>query len=363
MVFLVFAPNYWILILIKSILSALSMGAVTFSVSAELQSLDDFEMDQVTGAGLAIVLEDFAFEAGQNIAGANNNQLDISGLRTSDGRDVVLGVSQFYVAGSGSNQGQNVIGNGVNLGRLDNPYQIDLLNGNDIGIDQKAVLELAAPRRVNGDSVLVQRTQVRSQTCSTGVACTQRFEAVTGIDLSKLSSRTPERADFGVKYDINFDGVPQQSLETHATGVALDGSYLRLWGDNNRMVGALSLKLYADDLTIFATNADGTNQGSSVVFDDLVLEADLGYGDRQPLEFEVESDGNFEFLIGGKTRTDTCKLNSGNCNNRAGFADFYNQGPKINIHVNDVRVGNNSFGTSTISNLQIQYLKVNSRDL
>lgn len=350
--------------MIKLIFSALSVGAVTFSASAELQSLDDFEMDQVTGAGLAIVLEDFAFEAGQNIAGANNNQLDISGLQTSDGRDVVLSVSQFYIAGSGSNQGENVIGNGVNLGRLLYPYQINLLDGDEIGIDDKAVLELAAPSRLNTNSLLNQDFRTRSRTCGSGFSCQQRSQGVTGINLSGLSSRSSELADFGTRFDLNIDGTRQQSLETHATGVALDGSHVRLWGDNNRMVGNLAINLYADDLTIFAANPDGTNAGNSVVFDDLVLEAELGYGDRQAVEFEVRDDGNFELLIGGRDRADTCQLNSsGNCNNRAGFADFYDNGPKANIYIDDVRVGNQSFGSTTISNLQIQYLKVTSRDL
>lgn len=341
---------------------------LSFSASAELKSLDDFEMDQVSGAGIGIVLEDFAFEAGRNIAGATDNQLDISGLETSSGQDVVLSVSQFYIAGSGSNQGDSVIGNGVNLGRLNNPFNIELLDGDDVGINQKAILELAAPKRANGNSLLNQQRLNRpsSDRCSTGIACQQRYQRVTGINLGSLSSRLSERADFGTRFDINIAGSRAQSLEAHATGVAIDGSYLRLWGDNNEMVGNLALKLYADDLTVFASNPDGTSRGQSVIFDNLVVEAELGYEDRQEVRFSVAGDGNFTLQIGDKTAAATCRLNTGNCNNRAGFSDFYNNGPRADIYIEKVQVGTSAagnFGSTTISNLQVQYLKATSRDL
>jgi len=86
------------------------------SALAELKALDDSQLASVEGAGIGLVLEDFAFEAGEDVAGGN--RLDIGGITNADGEEVVLSISQFYVAGSGSNQGVNVIGNPVNLGRL-----------------------------------------------------------------------------------------------------------------------------------------------------------------------------------------------------------------------------------------------------
>ena len=90
-------------------------------VSAELIPLADSTLKKINGEGVGIVLEDFVFQAGEQV---NGGTFELSGLENSNGEPVVFGISQFYVAGSNSNRGINVIDNPVNLGRLLYPYNI-----------------------------------------------------------------------------------------------------------------------------------------------------------------------------------------------------------------------------------------------
>ena len=324
---------------------------------AELQAMDDHQLSEVDGAGIGLVLEDFAFEAGEDVA--SGNRLDLSGITNKDGEDVVLSVSQFYVAGSGSNQGANVIGNPVNLGRLLYPYNIELVDGDTIGINDKAIFEFSAPERQAGSSSkpfslmsFTSENRTESRFPGEARATGNRIDSVSGIDTSVLSSRSGELADIGIRFDLEENSVRAQSLEAHAQGVAVDGSYLRLWGDNSEMVGNLAVNLYAQEITLFACDADGNNCGQKVRLQDFILESELGYGADQPVTFEVAGDGNFSVEIGnieGKSTTF--------------YQDYYANGPRTDIHIGNLSVGNTDFGSATIANLQIQYLRATSRDL
>ena len=335
--------------------------SMTVQTQAELVGLDDQELGAVDGEGIGFILEDFAFEAGTDVA--SGNKLDISGIKNKSGQDIVLSVSQFYIAGSGSSRGANVIGNPVNLGRLLYPYNLELVDGDAIGIADKAVFEYSAPHRNIGslsgtDSMLVVATEARSG--ATG----ERVDRVTGLDTSVLSSRATELADFGIRYDLNVAGSQAQSLEGHAQGVAIDGSYIRLWGENNEMVGNLAFKVFASDLTFYACDSNGNNCGQDVRFQNFVLENELGWGEKQPVTFEVDSSGNFTIEV-GRLNSACADLNSsGGCSlGSAGYSDFYNNGPRADIHIGNVSVGGANFGSATIANMQIQYLRATSHDL
>ncbi|GGY37041.1 hypothetical protein GCM10011297_07640 [Bacterioplanes sanyensis] len=327
------------------------------SAQADLVPVDDAALGEVQGAGLGVVFENFAFEAGESVSAGN--RLDISGITNSSGQPVVLGVSQFYIAGSGSNQGANVIGNPVNLGRLAYPFNLELVNGDVLGISDKAIFEFTAPSRLIGqssgnDSMLVLATENRTERRFPGlpVATGSRVDRVTGIDTSVLTSREGERPDMGVRFDVNVSGTTTQSLQSHITGLAVDGSYVRLWGDNNEMIGNLGIKAVADSLTFFACNEDGNNCGDNVVFTDFIIESELGSGEDQPVTFEVDASGNFTVEVGSIAG----KSNSF-------YQNYYNNGPRTDVYIGDVTVAGQSFGSTTISNLQIQYLKATSRDL
>jgi hypothetical protein len=310
----------------------MSIGSLSF---AELVSLDDEDLGGVDGAGIGIVLEDFVYEAGSQTTGGAT--FELSGLETSTGGPVEISISQFYIAGAGSDidpitkevrKGINVINNPVNIGRLSNPFNFELRDGNDadIGVANKAVLEFTAPKK------------------------------------GALASRAGERPDLGIRFDLEIDGAREQSLENHIESLSVDGSYIRLWGDGGKTKANLAINVSTPKMTFFACDSGGSNCGESVEFSGLSIEAELGYGDKQPVTFEVDSGGNFVFEVGSIKSLCGSIGSTGGCTSPS-LVDFYANGPEANVHIGNVNVGGEDFGSSTISNLQIQYLRVQSHDL
>lgn len=342
---------------------------VHFSAHADLVTLDEDSLGNINGNGIGIVLEDFVYEAGsQTDSGAT---FEISGLETSDAtpKDVILKISQFYIAGDNSNNGTSVIGNPVNIGRLVNPFSLELQDGNklDSKVTDKAVFEFSAPTKqigtVSGSTSYFIPTYENRTGAATG---TQRVSSFSAFDSTVLSSRAGERPDMGISFDVNIDGVTNQSLESHIESLAIDGSYLRLWGDDGRMEGELAFNAYTPSIEFIACDAGGVNCGATVEFQNVSVESRLGYGEKQPVTFEVNSDGHFIFEVGSIKSLCSTFSNNGGCTDSAGITaltGFYDNGPNTNAYIGNVVVGTESFGSTTISNLQIQYLHVQSHDL
>lgn len=296
---------------------------------SDLEMISDSGLSDIDGAGIGIVLEDFVYNAGEAINGGGT--FEISGLQTENDEEVIIGISQFYIAGSGSNRGANVIDNPVNIGRLVNPFNIELRDGNDFGVTNKAVFEFSAPSKING-------------------------------------SRMSERPDMGVRFDLDIAGTRYQSLESHIKSLSIDGSYLRLWGGSGNMEGEVILNILTPEIEFFACDSAGINCGESVSFNQVDIEIQLGHGEYQPVTFEVADTGNFVFEVGTLEGKCSSLNGSGGCNAgiNTGYtelAEYYTSGPKSNTYIGEVSVGGQSFGSTTISNLQIQYLEVKSHDL
>lgn len=293
---------------------------------ADLVALEDNDLGAVDGEGIGLVLEDFLYNAGETVN--SGGTFEISGLKTSGDEDVVIAVSQFYIAGSGSNNGSTL--NSVNLGRLNNPFNIELRDGNesDVGVANKAVFEFSAPKLANG-------------------------------------SRLSEKPDIGIQFDLEINGTRHQSLESHIESLSIDGSYMRLWGGSGRMEGELALNVVTPSIEFFACDSNGNNCGTPVDFQNVNIKAELGSGEFQPVTFEVNSDGHFNFSVG--SLEGKCAINSsGGCvsgTQRNVLIDYYNNGPSTNAFIGNVSVGGQNFGSTTINNLQIQYLEVTSHDL
>jgi len=334
-------------------------------VYADLVALEDQELSSVDGEGIGLVLEDFVYNAGPSVNGGGT--FEISGLQTSTNSDVVLSISQFYIAGSGSNKGANVINNPVNIGRLTNPFNLELRDGNDssVGVADKAVFEFSAPTKLIGNtsantSYFVPVYENRPN------ALGQRVDRFSSLDSTIFSSRGSERPDIGIKFDLDIAGTRYQSLENHIESLAIDGSYVRLWGGGGHMEGELVLNIYTPSLEFFACDAAGNNCGESVNFQNVGIEAELGDGEFQPVTFEVDSSGNFAFEVGSLQGKCASLNGSGGCNSgveRNVLVDYYTNGPTTNAYIGNVSVGGQDFGSTTISNLQIQYLEVKSHDL
>ena len=341
----------------------LSLILFTSNTFSDLVSLEDHELGSVDGEGIGIVLEDFVYNAGENGGGT----FEVSGLQTSSDEDVVLGISQFYIAGAGSNKGSNVLDNPVNIGRLTNPFNLELQDGDEpsIGVAGKAVFEFSAPTKsvgnVSGNTSYFVPVYVNRSG-----AIGQRVNGFSSLDSSVLSSRATERPDMGIQFDLEISGTRYQSLENHIESLAIDGSYIRLWGNSGHMEGELALNIYTPNMEFFACDANGNNCGASVNFQNVGIEVELGSGEFQPVTFEVDATGNFIFEVGSLEGKCSSINGSGGCNagaERDVLANFYNTGPTTNAYIGNVQVGGQSFGSTTISNLQIQYLEVSSHDL
>lgn len=338
---------------------------LTYNAASDLVALDDSDLGNVDGEGVGIVLEDFVYNAGEQINGGGT--FEIGGLQNSSNQEVTLGISQFYIAGSGSNKGANVINNPVNIGRLINPFNLELRDGNDsdVGVPNKAVFEFAAPTKNVGSTTGTTSYFVPVMENRSG-ATGQRVDRFSGLDSTIFSSRSTERPDMGIRFDLEIAGTRYQSLENHIESLSIDGSYVRLWGNDGHMEGELAINIYTPSMEFFACDSAGNNCGNSVDFRNVGIEAELGSGEFQPVTFEVDATGNFVFEIGSLQGKCGSLNSTGGCNagaQRNVLLDYYSSGPATNAYIGNVVVGNKDFGSTTISNLQIQYLEVKSHDL
>jgi hypothetical protein len=259
-----------------------------------------------------------------------DDSFTISGFKTSSNQDVDISISHLYIGATNSNRGSVI--KTVNIGDLDNPFSLDLLDGNQNGVDvaNTAVFQLSAPTLgVNGN-------------------------------------RTSGSADLGIRLNLEVNNVKTQYLETHVEGLNIDGSAIKLWGTNNAgsLEAELNINLHADAIEFLVCN-DSSTCGDSLKFNNVNLDIQLGDNDYQPVTFDIMSDGNFKFEVA--SLAGKCVLTSGACrSNAAGYNDleeFYDNGPKSNIGVGSVQFGGRNFGSSTISGLEIQYLKITSHDI
>jgi len=338
----------------------LVLAVPSFPVTADLEGLTESELSEVAGAGLGIVLEDFKFSHGTDAPDANGNQARIfklGGIRSTDGRDVEIIVNHLYISGSGSRYGQAL--SPVNLGRLVNPYSIDVVDGNTIGIPNRAVLELAAPALI--DPALGYDCMSPAAAAGSG-ACASRPATETYIG---------ERPDLGMQMNVAVGNDRSANINIHAKSAVIDGSYLRLWGDNDRrqMVGQFKLNFYTPELSINACSQDGSSCGSRITMTDFALELALG-NQLQPVFFNVDGRGNFVVEVAAIDRPSLGSIGSDGLRGSSDGAtwDFYqnyysNPEFRSNLHIGNLSVGDRDFGSARVEGMLIQHLEIRTKDL
>ncbi len=362
---------------------------------AELKDLSEDELSGVSGEGIGLVYEDYQFNAIsaelETDPNAETVSFKLTGINDQDGNPVDVSLSQMYIAGPNTNRGQDLEGKVVNIGRLNNPYTIDMLDGNDLGgggLQDKAVLAIAAPTHV-AQSEGYHCTD-KSQTSAGSGTCASRPE---------IGSYHGERMDIGLRINTEYvDASKNTNLNFHAESAHFDGSYLRFWGGEadvdgedgsggavSTMMMEARLNVYADKLILNSHKAgcDFTTEdcGHDISFDQFSLELALGDAKyHQPMTFDVTSDGHFKFIIHKTPAPNDSRLPSNSGDGRSGigadgligtsdaatwnwYNDYYTNGAKSNVYIGELRVGGESFGTSTIEGLQIQYLEITSHDL
>lgn len=402
---------------LKQLVTQLALSALVLcgTANAELASLSDGELSEVDGAGVGLVFEDFIFDARTDAAAGQT--FKITGIKDSTGtKDVAITVSQLYIANSGSNYGQNL--SGVNLGRLVNPYEIELVDGDDIGIQDKAVLQFSAPKKYAATTVVnLDRDSdghLDTQTDSGGVTSLKEYAAnpegydcvlagaskgsgtcasrPAGVDPVSSETITGERPDIGLKLQVQVGVNAPDNLNIHAKSAVFDGSYLRLWGDDNKkqLVGEYRLNLYTPELSINSCDASGQSCGNTIYMKNFELE--LALGNRfQPMSIGVTESltgavqpGNFVFEIANITEYATSKgymaslpadgkrasCVDANCTAAWDFFNDYYTNPEYksnlrigSLQIGDIATGGQNFGSARIEGMTIQYLKISSHDL
>lgn len=332
----------------------------TFSVAADLEGLTETELSEIDGAGIGIVLEDFKFSHGTDAPDANGSQARIfklDGMKSTDGRDVEIVVNHLYISGSGSHYGQSL--SPVNLGRLVNPYSIDVVDGNAIGVPGRAVLEVAAPSLVNpglGYDCVSASAAAGSGACSSRPA---------------TDSYVGERPDLGLQMNVAVGGDRSANINIHAQSAVIDGSYLRLWGDNDRrqMVGQFKLNFYTPELSINACSQDGSSCGSRITMADFALELALG-NQLQPMFFDVDGSGNFVVEVAAIDPPSRGSIGSSGLRRHSDGAswDFYqnyysNPEFRSNLNIGNLSVGDRDFGSARVQGMLIQHLEIRTKDL
>ena len=333
---------------------------VSMSTLAEMKSLSDNDLSEVDGAGIGLVMDDFVFSHGHNLA--EDKVFRITGIKSKDNEEVTINVNQLYVARSGSNYGANL--EGVNLGRLTNPYEIDLIDGEDIGLDGQAVLQLSAPTKVaqaDGYDCLDTNAVQGSGTCSSRP--------------SSIGWVNGERPDMGLELELNVGSEAPKNLNFNVQSAVFDGSYLRLWGDSdeNKMAAEFRLNFYTPQLEISTCSQNNQGCSSSIKMQDFQLELALG-NTFQPLYVGVDNiSGGLTLEIAKITHEymNNIDLVSGQSDGSAEgneayifFEDFYtNDAYRSNFSVGNLDIGGVSLGSSKIEGVLIQYLDVKFRDL
>lgn len=338
----------------------LALTLLSSTVFADMKGLSEAEMSEIDGAGLGIVLEDFKFSHGTDAPDANGNQARIfklGGIRSTDGRDVEIVVNQLYISGSGSQYGQSL--SPVNLGRLVNPYTIDVIDGNTVGIRDRAVLEIAAPSLVDPSAGF--DCMSRSATAGSG-PCSSR---------PATEDYVGERPDLGVQMNVAVGDDRSANINIHAQSAVIDGSYLRLWGDNDRrqMVGQFKLNFYTPELSINACSQDGSSCGSRITMTDFALELALG-NELQPVFFDVDGGGNFVVEVAAIDRPSPGSIGRNGLRSSSDGAtwDFYqnyysNPEFRSNLQIGNLSVGDRDFGSARVEGMLIQHLEIRTKDL
>ena len=336
--------------------------------SAEMTSLSDNDLSEVDGAGIGFVMDDFVFSHG-NDAGSGK-VFKISGLNDSNGEPVSVTVNQLYIARADSDHGTNL--NAVNLGRLSNPYEIDLLDGNDadVGVTDKAVLQFAAPSKVT--------TPGTGYSCvdpTLGIGSGDCLSRPAGVTTSEGVWANGERPDMGLELEIQTLGSTAKNLNFHVKQAVFDGSYMRLWGDDNqKMAAEFRLNFYTPELEISTCTQANQACTSSVKMQGFQLELALGTT-FQPLYISADNDpinptGGLTLEISRITHEYINSLNAGVSDNtsegnaaEAFFTDYYGDNYRSNIIVGNLNVGGTDLGSAKVEGMLIQYLDVKFRDL
>lgn len=340
---------------------------------ADLKPLNEEELQSATGAGLGIALDDFV------LSSTDNSQLAITGIGDENGNPITVNWTELYLMGEGSNDGTIVTP--LDIGSYNHPWVVRTIRG-DADWNGSGSASYGSKYEAIGDDIglfefTTSEYSTRAQNTELYVTeCVMQNLAGCATD----TANRRDGADFGSQFNL-VTASRTDYLDLDIKGLYIDGSYIRLWSRPedgyggtglSELNGNLKLVVYAEQLVADPCQND-CGAANELVVDDFYLNLALGYGEIQPVKFDVTSDGNFVIEVGLDPNGNTSKAGldprpAGVDENdpvamKAFYDDFYNNVNKTDIYLGNVQVGSNSIGTSTITGLGIHYLKVTSQDI
>jgi hypothetical protein len=217
-----------------------------------------------------------------------------------------------------------------------------------------------------GDGIIARKEKTRSDVESISVALFNGEARRGGLDIGLT---------FEFSLNLAGGGTRDDFLDIDMRGVYVDGTSLKLWSrpsldpasPGSELNAEVRLNLLIKELDIRACDdtscsTEELREANTLNLDNLLLSLNLGYGDVQPLKFSATSDGQFQLELENPDPTNPY-ANPDNLSADKFYEDYYKNAPKSFVHIGDVRVGDTSIGSSTISGFRAQYLKVTSRDL
>ncbi len=352
----------------KNYLYVLLLGATM--AQAELVEMEDAELSSVEGAGIGFVLEDIVFDASQATITVND-------ITNGSGQNVPISVKEFYLSAAGSNKG--AVLNPTRVGRLAYPFALNLAKGEAL----RSLREDGQWVQTTPSNLSVLELAFPAQMTSGGNPCIAGFSEAG----SNCSSRAAEKVDLGIRFDFQVAPGRTDVLNFDIGELAMDGSYLRLWGDSSRaqLVGEARLNIYAKTFELVSCAAGTTScttsaeqAARSIYLTNAYANVSLGYGKSQPLLFDVTSNGQFVLELPNPVMDPSNP--SANVDTRSGVgqqraADFYANAPRTNLIIGNLNAGGTrpgagqvptggyNFGRNEIRGLSFNYLKVTSYDL
>lgn len=187
-------PAEGVLIMNKALFLTPALLAAAISAQADLVALDDASLSETTGEGLGMALENFVFNVDDAVT-------TVTGIESSDGSEVNVAWTEFYIMGEGSNNGTTEVAAQIGsvlhpwvlqsvrgsrgLADTDASYNADYLNfGSDI-----ALLELATDQYDNPVENIVPYSQFSLyQGCVWGQPGCTTGAGANGVAVQKIDA-------------------------------------------------------------------------------------------------------------------------------------------------------------------------------
>ena len=238
----------------------------------------------------------------------------------------------------------------------DQSVRIDVVDGNDIGIPEKAV-EFVAPAMMAASEGL------------TVLAALQRRQRY----LLKPSGNSGLHRRAGRYWPADERcGSEDRSanLNIHAQSAVIDGSDYACGDDDRRqLVGEFKLNFYTPELSINACSQDSGECGSRISMTAFALELALG-NKLQPVYFDVDGSGNFLIEVATIDQPEPGSIGADGlrASSDASTWDFYNEyytnaDYRSNLRIGNFSVGDRDFGSARVEGMLIQHLEIQTKDL